>query len=170
MCSETLVLTPWMSPHKVVSWQTAVVLTVLGKAEVIEEYDDPIVAPSLTMRTPAVVRLKRTMGGQKRGVKFSRINVFTRDDFRCQYCGSRKAPRELSYDHVTPRAHGGKTDWENIVTACYPCNSKKSGRTPDQAGMKLLRAPVRPKVLPMTMFTPRPDRTPDIWSPYCRVA
>ena len=93
----------------------------------------------------------------KRGVKFSRNNVFARDDFRCQYCGARKSARELNYDHVVPRVQGGKTVWENIVASCYDCNGMKRGRTPEQAGMKLLRAPVKPRSLPMTTLF-RADR------------
>ena len=81
----------------------------------------------------------------KKGVKFSRENVYTRDHGMCQYC-SRKIPRtEATYDHVTPRRLGGLTRWENIVIACIECNRDKGGRTPEQAGMKLRQKPVKPK-------------------------
>lgn len=168
MTTSTLVLTPWMAPHKIVPWQTAVVMSFLGKVEVLEEYDDEITSPSLTIKTPAVVRLTRAATGAKRPVKFSRINVFTRDGFSCQYCGTRKAPRELNYDHVVPRVQGGKTVWENIVTSCYECNGKKRGRTPEQAGMKLLRPPVRPKSLPTSLVPMREGKVPSAWSAYWR--
>jgi 5-methylcytosine-specific restriction endonuclease McrA len=168
MTAQTLLLTPWMAPHKIIPWQTAVTMSFLGKVDVLEEYDDVIRSPSLEMRTPAVVRLKRPIGGMKRGVKFSRVNVFARDGFRCQYCGARRQVHELNYDHVVPRVQGGKTVWENIVTSCYECNSEKRGRTPEQAGMKLLRPPVKPKALPMTTVIPRyHGRVPEAWSPYC---
>ena len=167
MTAQTLLLTPWMMPHKIISWQTAVTMSFLGKVEVIEEYDEEIKSPTFSIRAPAVVRLKKPLGGMKRGVKFSRINVFARDDFRCQYCGQKRPVGELNYDHVVPRVQGGKTVWENIVTSCYDCNSRKRGRTPEQAGMKLLRAPVKPKALPMTTVIPRHGRIPEVWSPYC---
>ena len=168
MTAQTLLLTPWMIPHKIISWQTAVTMSYLGKVDVLEEYEDVIRSPSLSIKAPAVVRLRRTMGGMKRGVKFSRINVFTRDDFRCQYCGVRRPVDELNYDHVLPRVQGGKTVWENIVTSCYDCNTRKRGRTPEQAGMKLLRAPVKPKTLQMTPVIPRHrGGIPEAWSPYC---
>ena len=168
MTQETLLLTPWMIPHKIIPWQTAVTMTFLGKVDVLEEYEDVIRSPNLAIRAPAVVRLRRPIGGMKRGVKFSRINVFARDDFRCQYCGVRRPVAELNYDHVVPRVQGGKTVWENIVTSCYECNSRKRGRTPEQAGMKLLRAPVKPRALPMTTVIPRSkERIPEAWSPYC---
>lgn len=171
MTALTLLLTPWMMPHKVISWQTAVTMSFLGKVEVIEEYDDEIRSPSVSIKAPAVVRLKRPTVGMKRGVKFSRINVFARDEFRCQYCGVRKPARELNYDHVIPRVQGGKTVWENIVSSCYECNSRKRGRTPEQAGMKLRRAPVKPKTLPMTPVIYLGNRhMPPAWSSYCTMA
>jgi 5-methylcytosine-specific restriction endonuclease McrA len=167
MTAQTLLLTPWMMPHKIISWQTAITMSFLGKVEVLEEYDEDVKSPSFAMKAPAVVRLKRPIGGMKRGVKFSRVNVFARDEFRCQYCGVRRPARELNYDHVVPRVQGGKTVWENIVTSCYDCNHKKRGRTPDQAGMKLLRPPVKPKALPMTTIIPREGKHPAVWSDYC---
>jgi 5-methylcytosine-specific restriction endonuclease McrA len=166
MTAQTLLLTPWMMPHKIISWQVAVTMSFLGKVEVIEEYDEEIKSPTFSIRTPAVVRLKRPLGGMKRGVKFSRVNVFARDDFRCQYCGARKPARELNYDHVVPRVQGGKTVWENIVSSCYDCNAKKRGRTPEQAGMKLLCRPVKPKSLPMGTVIPRGSGHPEAWSHY----
>ena len=134
---------------------------------ILEEYDEEIRSPSVTLRAPAVARLKTPVGSVKRGVKFSRINVFTRDNFRCQYCGSRKSMRDLNYDHVTPRTNGGKTVWENIVTCCYPCNERKGCRTPEQAGMRLLRAPYRPKTLPVSHLYLDTRQVPPEWAGYC---
>jgi 5-methylcytosine-specific restriction endonuclease McrA len=164
---KTLLLTPWMTPHNIVPWQTAVTLLFLGKVEILEEYDEEIRSPSVTLRAPAVARLKTAVGSVKRGVKFSRVNVFTRDGFKCQYCGTRRAMRELNYDHVVPRAHGGRTVWENIVTSCYPCNDRKAGRTPEQAGMRLLRHPIRPKSLPMSALPIDVSAVPTEWVGYC---
>lgn len=169
MSAQTLLLTPWMMPHKVISWQDAVTMIYLDKVEVLEAYDEEIVSPSVAIKMPAVVRLKRTVGNIKRGVKFSRVNVFTRDGFRCQYCGDRKRMTELNYDHVVPRVQGGKTVWENIVTACYPCNDRKRNRTPEQAGMKLLKVPVKPRTLPMSPVVVDHRAIPALWSGYCAV-
>lgn len=167
MTAQTLLLTPWMSPHKVISWQEAIVLVFLDKVDVLEAYDEHVASPSVRLAMPAVVRLKNPIRSVKRGVKFSRINVFTRDGFRCQYCGDKKAMRELNYDHVVPRKHGGQTVWENIVTACYPCNDKKRDRTPEQAGMRLLKKPVKPKTLPMTALPFDGREVPEAWAAYC---
>jgi 5-methylcytosine-specific restriction endonuclease McrA len=150
MTARTLLLTPHYTAHKVITWEAAICLFYLGKVEVVEEYDETIRSPSLSMRTPAVVRLKKAIGNVKRGVKFSRQNVFARDGFRCCYCGTRGHFETLNYDHVVPRARGGRTDWENIATTCYPCNSRKRDRTPEQAGMRLLSMPHRPRTLPMS--------------------
>jgi 5-methylcytosine-specific restriction endonuclease McrA len=149
MSARTLLLTPHYTPHKVIPWQAAICLLYLGKVEVLEEYDELLRSPTVEMRTPAVVRLRRGLGALKRGVKVSRQNVFARDRFRCGYCGRPGAFEELTYDHVVPRARGGKTVWENVVTACRACNSKKGDRTPEQAAMPLLVRPHKPKTLPM---------------------
>jgi 5-methylcytosine-specific restriction endonuclease McrA len=164
---RTLLLNPWMAPHKIISWERAVVLLVLDKVDVLEEYDVEIRSLTWALRTPAVVRLKKAIGGNKHAVRFSRINVYTRDGFRCQYCGERKGMRELNYDHVIPRVKGGKTAWENIVTSCYACNDRKGSRTPSEAGMTLLRKPFRPSSLPVTpVLSVTRSEMPQVWLPY----
>lgn len=165
---QTLMLTPWMAPHKIISWQRAVVLTYLGKVEVIETWDAELRGPSCSIKTPSVVRLKSGSVSTKQSVRFSRVNVFTRDRFRCQYCGERKTLKQLNYDHVIPRVQGGKTVWDNIVTSCYACNDRKGSRTPEQAGMKLLRKPQKPASLPVVPPI-RLDEgdVPELWQPYC---
>lgn len=172
---HTLVLDSGYRPHRVVSWQRAAQLLHDGRAEVVSLYEDVLraidkdVAKTLQLgksmlswfelgnsdnddlyivKMPAVVRLYGTLG-RKKVVKFSRINVLTRDGFKCCYCGAKKLVKELNYDHVLPRSMGGKTVWENIVSSCYECNARKGSRTPEQAGMKLLRPPVKPKSLPI---------------------
>src|SRR5271157_1987184 len=175
MATKTLILTRDFYPHKVVLQDRALLMLFQGKIRVVEEYqgDEHIVGKiepkrhadfrqvlkalgnrvqegcDLVIRTPSVASLVNSIGSVKRGVKFSRINVFTRDGFRCQYCGESKKMTDLNYDHLVPRQQGGRTVWENIVTACYPCNSRKANRTPEQAGMKVRRRPYKPKTLPM---------------------
>jgi 5-methylcytosine-specific restriction endonuclease McrA len=128
-----------------------------------EEYDEDIRSVTVTIKMPSVVRLLRAVRG-KRGVKFSRINVATRDDFRCQYCGLKLPLRELTYDHVVPRALGGKTCWENIVMACYPCNGRKGHRRPEQVGLRLCKPPVKPTWLPALAFRIDPaSSVPEAW-------
>lgn len=159
-----------MLPHRVIRWEEAITLWYLGKVDVLEEYDELISSTSITVPMPAVVRLRRHVAGVRRGVKFSRSNVFSRDGYQCQYCGSKKPRSELSFDHVLPRTHGGRTGWENIVTACRPCNLKKRNRTPEQAGMGLLRPPVRPASLPIEPMSFGGREIPSEWRFYCTTA
>jgi 5-methylcytosine-specific restriction endonuclease McrA len=163
---DALMLTPWMQPHQIVAWPEAICALYLGKAEVLEEYAEKIRGPSISMNIPAVMRLKKPVTRVKRDVKFSRLNVYTRDDFRCQFCGAKRPARELTYDHVLPFSRGGKTDWENIVTACGRCNRKKGNRTPEEAGMQLLKRPARPKSLPLVRCFALPRVVPAQWQPY----
>jgi len=98
---------------------------------------------------PRIIRLLFYDRLPRNEVKFNRRNIFARDRSRCQYCGKRFASSELSLDHVIPRSMGGRSVWENVVCACTSCNAKKGGRTPKQAGMSLIRTPVKPKRNPL---------------------
>jgi len=103
----------------------------------------------LWIAVPKVIRLLGYDRLPQQQVKLNRRNLFTRDRNRCQYCGKGFPTSELSIDHVVPRAQGGGDSWENLVCSCVRCNAKKGGRTPDQANMKLVRPPVRPKRHPL---------------------
>src|SRR4029079_15722131 len=119
----------------------ALTLLTLGKVEVLEEYGWHVRAATLVIKVPAVVRLLRMFRRRKQPVKFSRVNIFARDHYKCQYCGTTKKIVELTYDHVVPRHQGGKTEWANIATACQDCSLRKGARTPEQAGMTLKSRP-----------------------------
>jgi 5-methylcytosine-specific restriction endonuclease McrA len=99
-------------------------------------------------------------------VPFSRANIYARDNHSCQYCGDPFPTNELTFDHVVPVAHGGRKDWENIVTCCITCNRKKGGRTPDQAGMRLIRHPRRPDRAPAIRITFGLRNAPESWRDY----
>lgn len=147
---ETLVLDFNYQPAGKIHWHRAITQWFKGKVEILESYENrDIKSVTFVMKMPAVVR-ELTKYKKKNAVKFSRENVYTRDKGRCQYC-SKKVPRaEVTYDHVLPRSQGGKTKWENIVIACLHCNQRKSNKTPEQASMRLLTAPIKPKSLPDT--------------------
>lgn len=101
------------------------------------------------IRIPRVIVLLAYERLPKARVRFSRFNIYARDENTCQYC-SRRLPRaELNLDHVVPRSRGGTTSWENVVCSCVPCNLRKGGRTPEEAGMRLRRSPARPRWTPM---------------------
>jgi 5-methylcytosine-specific restriction endonuclease McrA len=168
MNHQCLVLNPWWVPHQVISWQVSICDEFLGKLDVLERYEETVSSPSVTIRIPAVGRLTGKMRREKKDVKFSRVNVYQRDEYRCQYCGHRPTPKELNYDHVLPRARGGRTEWTNIATSCVECNRRKGNRTPAQAGMPLRSVPRRPKSLPMTSLVALPREVPALWLPYLR--
>lgn len=164
--SRTLLLTQGYEPVKIISWQRAVMLLTLDKVDVVEEYDADLRSPSMVIKVPAVVRLRKAFRRHAKVVKFSRVNIYTRDGHRCQYCGSRCSTSQLTYDHVIPRSRGGKTSWENIVSCCVPCNSRKANRTPAEAKMKLLAKPVCPGWMPAVQIRVSTVSVPDAWRDY----
>lgn len=111
------------------------------------------------VRVPSVIRLVIPVPHNP-VIKFSRKNIYARDRGQCQYCGRKVAWSDFQFEHVKPRAQGGKTGWTNIVVSCEPCNLRKGGRTPEQAGMTLRSKPVRPKSLPDALRRPRVEYTP----------
>ncbi len=123
---------------------------VTGDAEVLEEVDKPVRSQRQEWKMPSVIRqLKKFKRG--RDVQFSRLNIYMRDDWTCQYCRKKKSARDLNLDHVVPRCQGGQTNWKNIVTACRKCNDKKADKSVEEAKMKLLKMPEKPKKLPQQM-------------------
>ena len=120
----------------------------------LRPYDDDrfIQAVRFRLRVPEVVTLTGYDRLPTAGVTFSRRNIFKRDHFTCQYCGAQPGSEELTLDHVIPRAQGGESRWDNCVLACLPCNKRKADRTPEQAGIRLRRKPVRPTWTPVYAF------------------
>jgi 5-methylcytosine-specific restriction endonuclease McrA len=127
-------------PLSVWPWQEVIKAVFLDRVDVVSTYDQVVRSPSFEMKLPSVVALKSYVA-QDRPPAFTRFNLFLRDGFACQYCGS---PEDLTFDHVIPRSQGGRTSWENILTACAPCNLSKGGRTPKEAGMHAFRPAARP--------------------------
>jgi 5-methylcytosine-specific restriction endonuclease McrA len=162
---HVLVLNTCYTPLGVIPWETAISMWSTDKADIVEEYDEEVRSAYLTMRIPAVIRLRERVSKKQKVVKFSRINVYARDGYRCQYCGEHCSTRELTYDHVVPRSQGGKTNWTNIVSCCIECNSWKGGRTPEQAKMKLIKKPAQPSHVPEVTFQITQD-TPEAWRDY----
>lgn len=121
-------------------WQDVIKAVFLDRVDVVSTYDQAVRSPSFEMRLPSVVALKQYVP-QDRPPAFTRFNLFLRDAFTCQYC---HAGEDLTFDHVVPRSRGGRTTWENIVTACARCNLTKGGRTPHEAGMHPFHRPRRP--------------------------
>ena len=142
---KTLLLNQGYQPLKIITWQKAICLLFLEKADNLEVYCDKLVSSiSNKFSMPAVIRLRDSIRINSFKVKFTRSNLFNRDNNECQYCGKEFSDRELTMDHVTPRSKGGKTDWSNIVSACKHCNKYKKDMTLEEAGMSLLSIPKIP--------------------------
>jgi len=129
-------------PLSLWSWQDAIKAVFLDRVNIVAEYEAAVHSPSFEMRLPSVVCLKSYIR-PNRYPAFTRFNVFLRDKFQCQYCGS---PSELTFDHVIPRSKGGLTEWENVCAACSPCNLRKGNKMPAKAGMWPVQKPYMPTV------------------------
>jgi 5-methylcytosine-specific restriction endonuclease McrA len=129
-------------PLSLWSWQDAVKAVCLERVNIVSEYDVRIRSPKASFRLPSVVSLK-TFVKPARQPAFTRFNVFLRDRFQCQYCGSHD---ELTFDHLMPRSKGGQTTWENVVAACSACNLHKADKSPAEVGLTLARRPYAPSV------------------------
>lgn len=142
---RVVVLTRDYIPLMYCNIRRAIALVYLNKAEIVKESGEFMRSISASFPIPRVIRLLSKLVRQiTPRVTYTRKNVHIRDKYTCQYCGS---PDNLTLDHVMPVSRGGKSVWENVVTACYPCNSKKGSRTPEEAGMKLASAPKKPSIL-----------------------
>ena len=116
-------------------------------------HDDTVGLVGRVVRVPRVILLLAYDRVPRRQVRFSRFNIYSRDRNTCQYCGEKFLRHELNLDHVIPRSQGGLSRWENVVCSCHACNRKKGGRTPEQAGMRLLYPPRRPEWTPFMLQT-----------------
>ena len=163
--ATVLVLNKHYQPVHVTSVKRAFTLLYVGAARVIEpdfstfDFDswaelavatqhDVIHTMTRAIRVPRVIVLQMYDRLPKTRVRFSRLNIYARDDNTCQYCQQKLPRSNLNLDHVIPRARGGRTTWENVVCCCVPCNLKKGAKLPHEAHMKLMRAPFRPKWTP----------------------
>lgn len=145
---QTLVLDVSYQPVQRIIWQEAIVLVLKKAAFVIEDHPEKYInTVSWKVGMPSIIKLVRP-NKRRKAIKFSRHGIYLRDKGRCQYCSAKLRKSEMQYEHVIPRSQGGTTCWENILMSCMPCNQKKGGRTPQQAGMRQLSVPVRPKSLP----------------------
>jgi 5-methylcytosine-specific restriction endonuclease McrA len=162
MNGHVLVLNQDYCALTICSVERAMILVLLQKADVVETMPNRFVrSPSNRFPWPSIVRLKVYVRVPYKRIMISRKNILRRDRFRCQYCDSRD---RLTVDHVVPKSRGGKDTWENLVTACTPCNNKKGNRTPDEARMSLRRRPFRPThVMYIRDFIGTVD---DTWKPY----
>jgi len=143
---QVLVLNATYEPLSVVSVQRAVILLLKEKAELIEAAEARLRSERFSIPRPLVIRLVYYVKIPRRiSLPVTRRTVLARDNYTCQYCNTMPPRQKLTLDHVLPRSRGGKTTWENVVTACQKCNGRKGSRTPAEANMKLITEPKRPR-------------------------
>lgn len=160
--SSVLVLNQNYEPLNICQARRAVVLMLRGKAEVLESDSREIRSPSFSIHLPSVIRLVYLVKRPQPQRRLTRREILIRDRHTCQYCG--KETRELTLDHVIPRHLGGKHDWDNVVSACKACNHRKAGRSPKDAGMKLIRHPSEPP--PVRYYVVYPVQAHPEWEKY----
>ena len=179
---KCLVLNADYSPLTIVNWQKAMVWVFRSYADnsvdILDYYkNDYITGASRLYPIPAVAKINFFYKKFNQKVKFTRKNLFLRDNYTCQYCGTRKESKYLTYDHIIPKAQWGKyppdqtgNNWVNVVTACKQCNNKKGGRTPKQAGMPLKKPATEPvnseKYLPVVDRIITISNIPEEWILY----
>lgn len=163
--SAVLVLNKSYLPINITTVKRAFCMLVSGIARVVDEqyrtfdfhswaelseavHGDTVGLVDRVIRVPRVIVLVTFDRFPRRTVRFSRLNVLLRDNHTCQYCGEKFPRQKLNLDHVVPRSRGGITTWENIVTSCHDCNRRKGGKLIQEAGLKLIRRPFRPKTVP----------------------
>ncbi len=138
---QTLIVNQSFEPLQIVGWQKAVYLILTEKADLITSYDKEIRSISMSIMLPKVVMVKGNHRIKKKKIQFSKLDVFERDNYVCQYCGKSLKTNEATLDHVIPKSKGGQNSYENTVCACEKCNGKKADKSLKEANMKLLSQP-----------------------------
>ena len=167
---DTLVLSSAYQPMHHVRWQDAISMWFAGRVEIVSVYEDRFIKTvDDILNVPSIVRfvgnvLKRFQFN--RVVKFSRDNVFLRDEGKCQYCSKQLTKQNFTLDHIIPVSQGGKKVWQNIVTCCIACNQRKGNKSVKQAGMKLQKNPIIPKELIIGRENIFSTNTPEEWKDY----
>jgi 5-methylcytosine-specific restriction endonuclease McrA len=163
--NHVLVLNATYEPLNVVSVRRAVVLLLKEKAEIVEAAGAWLRAERMAVPVPLVIRLVYYVRIPRRfALPLSRRTVLARDHYTCQYCGTQPGKANLTIDHVMPRSRGGKTCWENVITACGLCNRRKGNRTPTEARMSMRSEPRRPRYLALTLLMG--SSAPKVWGKY----
>ena len=183
LSTSVLVLNRLYQPVHVTSVRRALILLYRGAAKAVDEqyqtfdfeswaemsaalHEECIGTPRKRLRVPRVILLQAYDHLPRARVRFSRLNIYARDHNTCQYCGRTPQRAELNLDHVIPRSRGGVTSWENVVCSCVRCNLRKGGRTPEEARIKLLRQPTRPRWTPFFRGPPKTGAFYQQWLPF----
>lgn len=162
---DTLVLNMYHEADRIVTWQEAFVLVMSQRAEVLEEYTDRTVNTiNQTFKVPSVIKFTSGKRHISSSLRFSKNNIYARDNGMCQYCGKLLNRNKCTFDHIKPRSRGGKTCWNNIVLACLKCNQRKADKSLSDTGLKLIKKPSVPKFIMLSVD--KNQVYPDIWYLY----
>lgn len=168
MSHEVLVLNNDYEPLNVCNMRRAIGLIYLGKADVLHSNSHDIVTMNGVITSPSVVKLRYHVKRPLPELRLSRRSILARDNYTCQYCGH--TARDLTIDHIIPKRMGGKATWENLVCCCKKCNGKKSDKTLEQANMKPMKQPRRPRYVPFISLTKYLEGARnDVWRDYLPV-
>ncbi|MBI3541358.1 MAG: HNH endonuclease [Deltaproteobacteria bacterium] len=185
LSSQVLVLNRSFMPINITSVRRAFILLYQGLAKAVDpqfetfdfqswsdlsiaSHHEAIGLINRWIRVPRVILLSTYDRVPRRHVRFSRHNIYLRDANTCQFCGRHFSRSDLNLDHVIPRSQGGKTNWENVVTSCIPCNRRKGVHSPLEVGMKLIRHPVRPRWTPFMDMSLKEVRYAE-WKPFFNI-
>ena len=163
---KSLVLNYSYEPLQFCSAKRAIIMVLNGRAEFLESDGYIVRSPTTTFKLPAVIRvLNIVKRSRRKGIAFSKKNILRRDNFTCQYCGNNE--RSLTVDHIIPKSRGGKSNWNNVVVACKPCNLKKGNQAPSEKGMQLHKKPSKPEFQwPFFQVPCGPTSHLEIWEKY----
>jgi 5-methylcytosine-specific restriction endonuclease McrA len=160
---RVLLLNQNFEPLTITKAKRAICLLYLQKAELVASYEGVKVrSVSSSLPLPSVLRLFKYVRTKRREIPLTKRNIYRRDNYRCQYCGRQNLA--LTTDHVIPKSLGGKDTWENLVTACVECNTKKGARRAKEFPLKLIRQPKKPN--PLTFLLNSLPEIPEDWKPY----
>ncbi len=163
---KVLILNQTFEPFQVCSARRAVILIFTGKAERVEDTARVLRSPSTAFVLPSVIRLHRFVRKPDRPtVAFNKKNILKRDAYTCQYCG-RNGGERMTIDHVIPKSLGGRTVWDNVVSACRTCNLKKGNKSLDEVGMHLFRRPAKPLSVFYLGILAHASRQDEAWGKY----
>ena len=159
---KILLLNSDYRPLNFVTWNRALKLLIKGKVDVVSEWEGKAIrSVSGAIQLPATLRLRNHVRFFRKHIVFSKAMVKKRDNYICQYCGTKPSRLQTTIDHVIPVSKGGQSSYENCVMACYPCNNKKNDRLLSQIGMRLLTRPAKPSYDVYYGLTPSSERHPD---------
>lgn len=160
---RVLLLNQNFEPLTITEAKKAICLLYLKKAELVAVYEGlKVRSISSSLPLPSILRLSYYVRVHRREIPLTKRNIYRRDNYRCQYCGRTNIP--LTTDHIIPKSLGGKDTWENLVTACTECNTKKGAKTSKEFPLKLIRRPKKPNIFNFLLNSI--PKVPEDWKPY----